>query len=425
MTTSLQLFTGRLSALRHKDYFRYWTGSFASVGATMLQTMAQGWLLFELTDSVVMLGYLGAAASIPTIIMTLFGGAFADRKNKKHVLMTTSLLICFLLALLAILDASSQITPWGVIAIAGLISIITGFDWPTRTAIFPSLIKKEDMMSAVALNSIIWQSSRMVMPMFGGILIALVDTWLVFALCSLGFLAMFFVIAGLNLTPTENENIKTNEKDSTLDQVKEGLSYILHNRIFLVLITLSYASMFFGMSHIQLMPAFSELLGSSEKGYGLLLSAMGIGAVMGTIFIGTFQQSQNLGRIMLICAALSAVSVYVFAFATAFASSIALAYWLALFAILVGAIFNSMYMISSMTVLQLKVPEHLRGRVMGFHGITYSMIPLGGLLAGFIASYSSPPTAIAIGTSLYLVFIIQITMSQKEIRRISAGDITH
>jgi MFS family permease len=423
MTTFLQLFTGRLSALRHKDYFRYWTGSFASVGATMLQTMAQGWLLFELTGSVVMLGYLGAAASIPTIIMTLFGGAFADRKNKKHVLMTTSLLISSLLALLAFLDASAQITPWGVILIAGMISIITGFDWPTRTAIFPSLIEKEDMMSAVALNSIIWQSSRMVMPMLGGLVIALVDTWLVFVLCALGFLAMFFVVAGLHLTPSENIKKQTEENRSTLDQVREGLSYILHNRMFLVLISLSYASMFFGMSHMQLMPAFSELLGSGERGYGLLLSATGVGAVIGTILIGTFQQSHNLGRIMLSCAALAAISVYIFAFASAYASSISMAYWLAMLAILIAAAFNSMYMISSMTVLQLNVPEHLRGRVMGFHGITYSMIPLGGLLAGFIASYSSPPIAIVIGTTVYLLFIIYITMSQGKILRISAADV--
>ena len=125
---------------------------------------------------------------------------------------------------------------------------------------------------------------------------------------------------------------------------------------------------------------------------------------------------------MLSCAVLAAISVYIFAFASAYASSMSMAYWLAMFAILIAAAFNSMYMISSMTVLQLNVPEHLRGRVMGFHGITYSMIPLGGLLAGFIASYSSPPIAIAIGTSLYLLFIIFIIVSQGKIRRISGVD---
>ncbi|MBL4680661.1 MAG: MFS transporter [Pseudomonadales bacterium] len=416
-TTSRFSFSGRLSALRHKDYFRYWSGSFASVGATMLQTMAQGWLLFELTDSVIMLGYLGAAASIPTILMTLFGGALADRINKRHVLMTTSISIFFLLALLALLDATAYITPWGVIAIAAVVSVITGFDWPTRAAIFPHLINKEDMMSAVALNSIIWQSSRMVMPMIGGFVIALVGTWLVFALCALGFLSMFFVMAGLKIESPKV--IETREKQSTLEQVKEGLSFIIHNKVFLILISLSYAAMFFGMSHMQLMPAFSSLLEAGEQGYGLLLSATGVGAVVGTILIGSYQDSKRLGHIMLGSATMAGLSIFVFAFIAAFGDSFKHAFFLAIISILIAATFNSMFMISSMTVLQLRVPDHLRGRVMGFHGVTYSMIPLGGLSAGFIASISSPPTAIAISTSLFLLFILYITISRAEIRKLS------
>jgi MFS family permease len=152
-------FTGRLGALRHPAYFRYWSGSFASVGATQLQIMAQGWLLYELTESTVQLGYLGAAASIPAILMTLFGGALADRINRKRLLMTTSALVASLMLTLAWLDGSTRVESWHIILIAGLVSFISGFDWPTRQAIFPTLIHKEDMMSAVALNSIIWQSS--------------------------------------------------------------------------------------------------------------------------------------------------------------------------------------------------------------------------------------------------------------------------
>ena len=131
-----KLFTGRLGALRHPAYFRYWSGSFASVGATQLQTLAQGWLLYELTSSAAQLGYLGAAASIPAILMTLFGGALADRINRKKLLMTTSMLVASLMTCLAWLDASGQVTAWHIIAIAGVISFISGFDWPTRQAIF-------------------------------------------------------------------------------------------------------------------------------------------------------------------------------------------------------------------------------------------------------------------------------------------------
>ena len=112
------------------------------------------------------------------------------RLNKKRVLMVTSLAVAFLLAMQSWLDAAGYVQPWHIILIAGLVSFISGFDWPTRQAIFPALIDRDDMMSAVALNSIVWQSSRMVMPAIGGIVIAVSDTWLVFLLCALGFLAM-------------------------------------------------------------------------------------------------------------------------------------------------------------------------------------------------------------------------------------------
>ena len=408
-------FTGRLSALNHHNYFVFWSGSFASVGATQLQIMAQGWLLFELTESTIALGYLGAAASIPAIIMTLYGGAIADRLNKKHVLMATSLAVAALLISLAVLDASALVRPWHVILVAGLISFTSGFDWPTRQAILPALIDRQDMMSAVALNSIIWQSCRMVMPAIGGIIIALVDTWLVFLLCSIGFLIMFAVIAGLKVSLPALAI-----SNSATHQVKEGLLFILHNRIFLLLISLSYAAMFFGMAHIQLMPAFTALLETNEQGYGFLISATGIGSVLGTIIVGNFQHSKQLGALILASTATSGIMIYMFALVTAFATELSIAFELAVLFATLASMFASMFLISTMTVLQLRVPDELRGRVMGFHGITFSLMALGGLLAGWIASFSSAPVAVATGITVYLAIIIWVAISQREIRSISA-----
>lgn len=410
-------FSGRLSALRHPQYRRYWLGSFASVGATQLQTMAQGWLLFSLTGSSLMLGYLGAAASIPAIAMTLFGGALADRLNKKIVLMCTSITVATLLAVLAVLDASHRVQPWEVITIAGLISLTSGMDNPTRQSIFPSLIEREDMMSAVALNSIIWQSCRMVMPAIGGIVIALSNTSVVFTLCSIGYFTMFLVIATLSVKLP-----KPVITGSTLNQVAEGLNFILANRLFLVLIALSYSAMFFGNAHMQLMPAFAKLLGAAEKGYGYLLSATGVGSVCGTIIVGALQQSRHLGRIILGAAASAAVCVYGFCLVTGSATEIPFAYQLSMLTVFFASMFSSIFMISQMTVLQLRVPDHLRGRVMGFHGITYSLMPLGALLAGTVASVSSAPTAIAISVTAYLAIIATIAISQAEVRDIKAQE---
>jgi MFS family permease len=407
-------FKGRLSALSHPQYLRYWLGSFASVGATQLMVMGQGWLVYELSGSAMHLGYLGAAASIPTIVITLFGGALADRLDKRAVLMATSVLVGFLLLVLAILDYSETVAVWHVLVIAGLIALVSGFDWPTRQAIFPLLIDQREMMSAVALNSIIWQSCRMIMPAFGGVIIAVSDTWLVFLLCAVGFFTMFIVVSGLKVTLTVNSKAI----GSTLAQIREGLQFIAGNYVFAILIPLSFAGMLFGTSYMQLMPAFADLLQTDVTGYGYLISATGIGAVAGTILVGSLQHSHRLGVIMLISCATVPVLIYVFALVTAFATDLPGAYILALISAFTISMCSSVFMITSLTVLQLHVPDEIRGRVMGIHGITYSMIPLGGLLAGAIASVTSAPVAISVGGTIYLAIVLWVAVFRPEIRRI-------
>jgi len=407
-------FSGRLGALSHTQYLRYWLGSFASVGATQLMVMGQGWLVYELSGSAMNLGYLGAAASIPTIAMTLFGGALADRLNKQTLLRVTSLLVGMLLLLLSILDFTETVAVWHVLIIAGLIAFVSGIDWPTRQAIFPLLIDDDDMMSAVALNSIIWQSCRMLMPALGGVLIAVADTWVVFLLCSLGFFTMFVLVSGLHVSLPVNERAV----ESTLKQISEGVQFIAGNYLFAILIPLSYAGMFFATSYMQLMPVFSSLLQTDSAGYGYLISATGIGSVVGTILVGSFQHSRRLGTIMLVSCAFAAVLIYVFALVTAFAGELPGAYAIALISVFAISVCSSVYMIISLTVLQLRVPADIRGRVMGIHGITYSMIPLGGLLAGAITSVSSAPVAISVGGTVYLGIVVWIAIFRRKIRQI-------
>ena len=182
--------SARFGALRLAPFRRYWLGSAASVGAFQLLIMGQGWLVYELSGSPLQLGFLGAASSIPTIAAALVGGVIADRVDRRRMLIATSMSIAVLLALLSVLDGSGVVAVWHVLAIAGAIALIVGFDFPSRQAFFPSLITREHMMSAVALNSILWQGSRMFLPALGGVIIALTDTWVIFAAGAAGFIAM-------------------------------------------------------------------------------------------------------------------------------------------------------------------------------------------------------------------------------------------
>ena len=407
-------FSGRLGALKYPLFRRYWLGSFASVGATQLQVMALGWLLFELTNSTLMLGYLGAAASIPTLAMTLFGGALADSIDKRKLMLGTSLLMTLLLAWLAVLDYLQNVTPWHIILIAAALSYITGFDWPARTAIMPSLIERDEMLSAVALSSIVWQSSRMMVPALGGLVLAVADTWVAFALCTAGFFSMFLVMLSMNLKLPG-----LSSTGSPLEKVAEGVMFIWHDATFLILTLLSFAAMGFGFAYIQLMPAFSAILNLDESGYGFLISATGFGSVAGTLLIGNLQHSKNLGQLMLATALASCLFLYGFTITTGLFENSDFA-----FAICIGCIFgasalNSMFMIMALTVLQLKVPDELRGRVLGIHGMCYSFGPLGGLAAGALAGYITTSGAIAFLATCYVVLIMIIATRYSVIRNLS------
>jgi MFS family permease len=403
----------QLTALRHRPFLAFWLGSFASVGATQLQIMSQGWLVFELSGSTLMLGYLGAAAGAPAILVTLFGGAMADRMDRRVLLIVTSFLTSGLLLALGLATLNGAANAWHIIFVTGLISLISGLDWPTRQALLPSLIDRDSMMSAVALNAIVWQSCRMVFPALGGIIIALWNASIVLLLCSAGFAVMGIVIVRLQFTAEPTDTSR-----SALSQVTEGFRYIIGQRLFLVLLGLTYAMMLFGSSYMQLMPAVSTLLGAGSSGYGYLLSATGVGSVTGTLIIGNFQESRQLGRIMLMTAIAGAACLFLFSGVAAAASQFSplVALTLGMSTAFAIAMFASMYLISSMTVIQLTVPDAMRGRVMSYHALSYSLMPLGGLVAGAIAAASSTPIGIGVSSLIYAIIILAFGVTQSVLR---------
>lgn len=398
-------------ALRFPRYRAYFLASLASVGGTQLVMLAQAWLVFELSGSALQLGYLGAAASIPNIAMSLFGGVLADRFDKRRLLMLTSALTALLLFVLAVLDLTGLVRVWHVLLIAAGVALIQGIDWPARVSVFPALIDREFMMSAVALNSVVWQVTRMAMPALGGLLMAATDTWVLFALGGGGALVMTTVMAAIGIT------IPGTASESAIRQVSAGFRFIFGTPLFRSLLLLSYVGTFFGSSYTQIMPAFAALLEAGETGYGYLISAGGVGSMLGTLAVSNLQRHPQLGWVMLGCSAASALSLMGFAWLVALGGP-TLVFLAALALVTVAALFASMFMISSMTVLQLTVPDHLRGRVMGIHAITYSMIPLGGLFVGALASASSPVIALVLSASAYLALVVAVALLLDVVRGI-------
>ena len=406
-------FSARFAALRGPRFRRYWLGSAASVGAFQLLIMGQGWLVFELSGSPLQLGFLGAASSIPTIIASLAGGVLADRVDRRRLLIATSLFIACLLALLASLDGTDTVAVWHVLVIAAMIALIVGFDFPARMAFFPSLIGRDHMMSAVALNAMLWQGTRMFLPALGGVIIALSDTWVVFALGAAGFATMAGVMASFGPTGQTHGPAAPSGREFV-----DGLRFIATERLFLLLILLTYATTFFGISYVQLMPAFVRMLGVGETGFGLLLSATGLGSVTGTLIVASLQRSPRLGRLMLAALGGAALALLAFNAAVALLSTHPAGYVIALVCAVLAALCTSIFLVSSMTVMQLAVPDRLRGRVMGVHGICFSLIPLGGLLGGAVADATSPPFAAALNAGVLALIVVIAAATQPSVRRL-------
>ena len=404
-------FAEKSGALSNAKYRRYWLGSLASVGAIQIVTMAQGWLIVDkLGGSTTDIGILGGATAVPTILVSLFGGVLADRVDRGKLIMAVSIASTALLLLLAVLDATNVILIWHVVLIAAVQGLVMGFDGPVRSSYFPLLIERKHMSSAVMLGTVMWQFSRLVTPIIGGILITVGGTQTVFFVGVLGWASMLLVMISLRVSSppvVKSRNV--------LGDIVEGVKFILSRRDFVLLIGLTYSTHFFGMQYLQLMPFFAKRFEREADGFGIMLSVLGLGALAGTFTVGKVRASSRVGYFMLGGTLTFTAAVVAFAFAPSF--------YVALSCLFVGGLANTIFFVIAMTALQLRVPEQMRGRVMGIYTITFSFIPLGGVMGGYVASVYDERIAVAIGAAILASIFIAIGISQPIIRNLNGSNL--
>ena len=401
----------KLGALSNVKYRRYWLGSLASVGAIQIVTMAQSWLIVDkLGGSTVDIGILGGATAVPTILISLFGGVLADRFDRRKLIMAVSVASTALLMLLAILDAANTVQIWHVVVIASAQGLVMGFDGPVRSSYFPLLIERKHMSSAVILGAVMWQFSRLVTPIIGGILITYGGTQTVFFVGVLGWASMLLVMISLKVSSPPAEKSR-----NVLVDIVEGVRFILSRRDFVLLIGLTYSTHFFGMQYLQLMPFFAKRFGREADGFGIMLSALGLGALAGTFTVGKVRAHPRAGYFMLGGTLTFTAAVISFAFVPSF--------YVALAFLFLGGLSNTMFFLIAMTILQLRVPERMRGRVMGIYTITYSFIPLGGVMGGIVASVYDERIAITIGAVILASIFLFIGITQPIIRNLDGKNL--
>ena len=399
-------------ALQYPAYRLYWIGMLVSVSGFQMFRAAQAWFVYELTGSPLFLGYAAAASAAPGIVFNLFGGVFADKLDKRLLVMATQAANAWLILLLGIMTLLDVVEVWHVLVIVFLSGSVEAFDTPARQAIYPHLIDRRAMMSAVALNSSVWSGNRIVAPAIAGFIIALTNMETSFFVAAFCFAVMAVVMVFLKVPA-----IPQGGRGNPIQDMFEGLSFIGRNSIFSFLIGMTFFNSFFGMAYVFLMPMFAQdSLGLGAGEYGTLLSAGGVGSLLVTLWLGSRRDTRYKGLLIIGGAVLFGISLIVFGVTSRYIGSFELA--LAIL-FLMGAV-TSTYMISIQSSLQMMVPDRMRGRVMGFYGMTWSIMPLGGLQAGALANiaFIGAPFAVVIGGLAVAAFAVGPALLNGKVRNL-------
>lgn len=373
------------SAFRYRNYRFYWTGQLFSVLALNMEHVALAWLVVVLTDSPLMLGFTGLAFAVPRVGLVLVGGAIADRADRRKIMVLTQSLLGTLYFALGILVLMEHIAFWHVVAFAFLSGFLRAFDRPSRYALLPQMVPKEETANAVALGSSVWQTCRLVGPALAGLMIYLLGVGQTFVACSVSSGVAVALWYCIRTAPVVRRG-----DGGMLKNIMAGLDFVRHNEVFYTLLGLTCFNSIFGMSYVILLPIFARnILLVGPRGFGLLQSSSGVGALLGTLAVAYLAQAGRRGWQTLIGSAVFGLLLICFGFSTSYALSLALIFFLGLF--------NQLYLTSINTMLQLRLPDDLRGRVLGLFGLTWDLMPLGGALAGALAEFAGAPISIAFG----------------------------
>ena len=294
---------GRFSALRHRDFRLYWVGFVVAVSGQQMQWMIEGWLIYQLSGSKLLLGLNGAAQFIPSTALTLFGGALADKFDQRRLLIAVQLLFIAVLGTLSALGVLGLLTAWHVIAGGFVLSAIGSFEGPARQAMFPHLVNREAMPSAVALNAMIHPATRVGAPVVGGLVSAFVFDFagsasvaggVVFAITAVAVAVYAAMLLKVHLPPVVRARGR-----SVLADMGAALGYIRRERAFVFLIGTAYYNMAFGVAMAVLFPVFAkDVLGVGPEGLGFMWGAMGVGSVAG-VFIASSMAGPHQQRALL------------------------------------------------------------------------------------------------------------------------------
>ncbi|WP_322820766.1 MFS transporter [Chloroflexus sp.] len=381
-------------ALRHRNYRLFFFGQLISLTETWMQSVAQGWPVLRLTDSPFLLGLVAAANSLPVLFLTLFAGTVADRFPKRRILLVTQSVAMILAATLAGLTLTSMVHISHVLILAFLLGCVNAFDAPTRQAFTVEMVGREDLLNAIALNSSIFNGARTMGPAVAGIVVAWIGEGPAFLFNALSFGA---VLASLSLMQLDARQVNGMQRGNML---RTGLQYIASEPSVRALLLRAGAVSFFCFVHIPLLPVFArDILQIGAAGLGWLSAASGLGSLVAALTLAQLRDDAPRGK--LLTAASLLYAPLLIGFTQARTVPIAL-----LFIGLCGWAGVTTMALTN-TLIQLIVPDELRGRVMSVFTLSLmGLSPLGGMLAGSIAELVGSVPLVVAGSALIGWFLV-------------------
>ncbi len=381
-------------SLQYRNYRLFFFGQSLSLIGTWIQRIAVPWLVYNLTGSVFLLGMVGFAGQIPTLILTPFAGVLIDRWNRYTILIVTQVLAMIQSLALAFLFFDKSINVWHIVLLSIFLGCINAFDTPARHSFVVDMIeKKEDLGNAIALNSSMFNGARLIGPSIAGILIALTGEGICFLLNGISYI---FVIAFLLMMKIPPRKVEVQSGD-VFQGLKEGFNYTFGFAPIRYIILLLALISLMGMPYTVLMPVIAKTtLHGGPHTFGFLMAAVGIGALTGAIYMASRKSVLGLITFIPLFATIFGLGLIVFSFSHLFLLSMVL--------MVVVGLGMLMQTTSSNTIIQTIVDDDKRGRVMSFYTMAFmGTAPFGSLLAGALASSIGVANTLLIsGTSCVL-----------------------
>ncbi|MGH2454413.1 MAG: MFS transporter [bacterium] len=393
------------SALRHRNFRLYWSGALVSLVGTWVQQTAQTYLVWELTRSPLATSLPLFFFTLPSLLFSLVGGVIADRVNRRRLLLLTQSLFAAQAAVLTALTWFDVVRVGHINALAFASGLVMAVDAPARQSLVPNLVRREDLTNAIALNSLVFNASRIVGPPIGGLLYAVRGPELAFLFNTLSFAAILYPLAILALPP-EGEGRRAT---TMWDDLWEGLRFVWGHPVVRTVLLLVALMGTFGFSYVVLMPVMTtQILGGGPAQNGYLLGAVGVGATVGALLVAATARSGHPGRRLLWLGALAGGALLTFAASRSL--PVAAVVLFAVGGLIIG------FLATANATIQRLIPDALRGRTMSVYSLALlGSGPANSLLAGALGSAVGAPRAIAITGLLIIVPMILVALLSRSL----------